>query len=445
MRSRILRASAWTIVAYGFIQITRLCTSLITTRLLVPEVFGIMTIAIVINNGLALFSDLGLLQNIVRSKRENDKYFLDTLWVIQILRGGAIWAVALLLALGLAAIQSAGWITEDSVYASRVLPYVIGSVGFTAVLAGFESTKVAVAQRELSLARLSQLEIVGNIVAVGVTITWVLIDRSIWALVGGWVIAAALRTVLTHVMLPGKKNWFHWDHDAFREVLVFGKWVLLSSVLWFVTVNSDRLILSVLLSPLELGLYSIAYLLLNAGEQGISRLTTYVAYPALSQVIRKQQAQLCSAYYRMRLPIDLLCLGLSGFLFAAGEGLVRLLYDSRYTGAGIMLAVLSLTLISTRYVVAEQVFLALGKPRLLAVINVFRVIASYTLVPTGFFFAGVNGAIWGIVVASFLPTVVTIYFAHQNSIFLLRRELSCMLALPIGFFVGMGAQWVMGN
>lgn len=445
VKRRILRAGAWTIIAYGLTQITRVCTSLITTRLLVPEVFGIMVIAIVINSGLGLFSDLGILQSIVRSKRGNDRHFLDTLWVIQILRGGAIWVIALLLAAGLAAIQAAGLIAGNSVYASPVLPYVISVVSFTAVLAGFESTNVAVARRELSLARLSQLEIVCNIVAVGVTIAWALIYRSIWALVGGWVIAAALRTVLTHVMLAGTRNRFRWDRDAVLEVFGFGKWVLLSSAIGFVTLNGDRLVLSGLLSSRELGLYSIAYLILNGAQQGLSKLAANVAYPALSEVVRKQPTQLSSAYYRVRLPIDICCLILGGFLFAAGEDVVRILYDSRYAGAGAMLAVLSLALISSRYEVAEQVFLALGKPRLLAVIGAFRMAALYTLVPIGFSFAGLSGAIWGIVVAGFLPTLVTIYFASQNGIFSAQRELSRMLALPVGFIMGMGVKAVIGN
>src|SRR6266850_1359270 len=70
--------------------------------LLVPEVFGIMAAAMVVSTGLNLLTDLGLLQCMVRSPRA-DQRFLDTLWVTQILRGGAMCAASLVIAAALAA------------------------------------------------------------------------------------------------------------------------------------------------------------------------------------------------------------------------------------------------------------------------------------------------------------------------------------------------------
>ena len=327
--ARILRAGSWTALAYGFTQLTRLGTSLIVTRLLVPEVFGIMAVAMVVSTGLALLTDLGIVQCIVRSPRGGEQRFLDALWVTQILRGAAVCAASLLVGAVLGGLQALGWIGAGSAYGNPVLPYVIAAVGFTAVLSGLESTKVAVARRELSLARLSQLEILCNVVSVTAVVSWALIDPSIRALVGGWIIGAALRTLLTHTMLPGAGNRFRWDPPAFRELLAFGKWVLVSSTLGFFAMNGDRLLLGGLGSAHELGLYAIAFLVLSAARQGLSMLAASVAYPALSQVVRMQPARLAAAYYKARLPMDLCSLGLAGFLFAAGDRLIHILYDSR--------------------------------------------------------------------------------------------------------------------
>jgi O-antigen/teichoic acid export membrane protein len=441
---RVLRAGSWTVLTYGFTQVTRLATSLIVTRLLVPEVFGIMAVAMVVSTGLALLTDLGVLQCIVRSPRQ-DQRFLDTLWVAQILRGAAVCAASLALAALLGALQALGWIGAASTYGSPALPYVIAAVGFASVLGGLESTKVAVARRELSLARLSQLEILCNVVSVAAVVSWALIDPSIRALVGGWIIGAALRTLLTHTMLPGTGNRFRWDPSAFRELLAFGKWVIVSSTLGFFALNGDRLLLGGLVSAHELGLYSIAFLVLGAARQGLSLLAASVAYPALSEVVRTRPAQLPAAYYKARLPMDLCSLGLAGFLFVAGDGLIRVLYDSRYAGAGPMLAVLSLTLLCSRYEMAEHVFLALGKPRLLAIISAFRLVGLYALVPAGYAAGGLDGALWGIVLAGFVPLAPTLYFAHRNALLSLRHELRYLLALPAGFVIGTAALRLLGS
>jgi O-antigen/teichoic acid export membrane protein len=443
LQTPVMRAGGWTMLAYVFVQGTRILSSLIMTRLLVPEVFGIMAIAMVFFAALQLFSDIGLLQSVVRSSRGHDRAFLDTLWVLQILRGFAIWGAAMLLALGLSVGQSAGWIAGATVYAHPTLPHALAAIGLTAVLAGFESTKVAVARRDMALGPISRLEIVCNVVAVGTTIAWALVSRSIWALIGGWIVAARFRTILTHLALPGQGNRYHWDPSAAREILDFGKWVLVSSGLTFLVNSGDRLILGSLLSSQQLGIYSVAYLIVTAAQQGLSRLAVYVFFPLLSQVARNEPNQLHDSYYKARRFIDFSSLGLAGFLMAAGQSLVGILYDTRYAGAGSMLAVLALTLVGSRYEVAEQVFLALGKSRFLAVVNAVRVATLFVLVPVTFLWGGLDGAIWGVALASLLPALVTIAFCRHIGIFDLRRELSCLYALPLGFIVGSGAKWLL--
>ena len=69
LKQRIFAAGGWTVAGFGLSQALRFGTSLLMTRLLVPEMFGVMAIANMIMIGLAMFSDIGLRQNVVQSKR----------------------------------------------------------------------------------------------------------------------------------------------------------------------------------------------------------------------------------------------------------------------------------------------------------------------------------------------------------------------------------------
>jgi len=71
------------------------------TRLLIPDMFGIMAIATMVPVILTLLSDVGLHQNIVQSRRGDDPAFLDTVWSVQIVRGFVLWAIALLVSAAL--------------------------------------------------------------------------------------------------------------------------------------------------------------------------------------------------------------------------------------------------------------------------------------------------------------------------------------------------------
>src|SRR5260370_33210440 len=95
LKHRALRAGWWTLASYILNLAIRFGSNLILTRLLAPEMFGVMTIAPIIIIGLAMFSDLGLKQNIVQSVRGHDTHFLNTSWTIQMLRGVLLSVCAL--------------------------------------------------------------------------------------------------------------------------------------------------------------------------------------------------------------------------------------------------------------------------------------------------------------------------------------------------------------
>src|SRR5581483_9669453 len=90
LKQRVLNAGIWSFAAFAVSQVIRLGSSLLLTRLLVPEMFGVMAIAQMVMVGLQLFSDVGLKQTIIQSGRGSDPAFLNTAWVVQILRGGVL-------------------------------------------------------------------------------------------------------------------------------------------------------------------------------------------------------------------------------------------------------------------------------------------------------------------------------------------------------------------
>jgi O-antigen/teichoic acid export membrane protein len=60
MKRRVLGAGLWTLTGYAVSYPIRLGSTLITTRLLAPEMFGVIAIAWLLMEALVLFSDVGL-------------------------------------------------------------------------------------------------------------------------------------------------------------------------------------------------------------------------------------------------------------------------------------------------------------------------------------------------------------------------------------------------
>ena len=432
LRERVLRAGGWTVAGFALGQAVRFAGNLVMTRLLVPEMFGVMAIAMMVMYGLALFSDVGLRQSVVQSRRGQEAAFLNTAWAIQIARGFVIWGAALALALGLVFLK----MPAGSVYADPSLPGVIALLALSAIIGGFESTRLHEASRTLSLARVTQIELASQVCGLACMIAWALVDRSIWALIAGALCAAGLRALLSHVWLPGAPNRWRWDRAAAREILALGKWIFAGSVLGFLVNSADRLILGALVSSTVLGVYAIAFLLFSAVEQVLVKIIGDVSFPALSEVARERPAALRSVYYRFHLAVGLPACFAAGLLVAAAEPLVAVLYDPRYAEAGWMLQALAIALVTLPFRVATQCFVVLGEPAQMSAICAIRLVALCAAVPLGWHFFGLPGALWAIVLSYFSTLPTTLAFVVRHGLFDLRQEVALIPALLAGLGAG---------
>lgn len=436
---RARSAAGWVLGSHFATQAVRLGGNLVLTRLLVPEAFGLMAMVYVLMIGLALFSDLGTGQSIVQSRRGSDPVFLNTLWTVQVLRGFLIWSMALLVALALPQFAAYGWLGAGTVYADPLLPWVIAVFSLTAIISGFDSTKLAEARRELRQRPVAQIDLASQLTSLVVMLFLAWWFRTVWALVAGALIASCVRCVCSHRLLPGTPNRFQWDGPAFRESFHFGKWIFLTSIIGFLVINGDRLLLGRLVSSNDLGLYSIAFLLANTLQMLFTSLLGAVVFPAFGEVLRSSPEKAPSTYFRFQMLADLLLFGAAGFLLAASELIVQILYDARYQGAGFILGMLGLGLMGGRYQVAAQYGAAAGKVQYQAFSALCRLIVLYVGLPLGFWHGGMNGALVAIVLSQFAEWPMLLFFKVRHRIFSFGREL---LGIPV-FFAGFGMGWLL--
>ncbi len=434
LKRRVVNAGAWSLLGYVAGQVIRFGSNLLMTRLLVPEMFGVMAIASLVMAALQMFSDVGLKLNIIQSKRGGDPAFLDTAWSIQIVRGVVLCTAALVIAIAIYAFQRAGMVGGATVYADPMLPFVIGTLSCGALFAGVSSTKLAEAGRNLALGLVTKLELISQVAGLLCMLLWVVVDRSIWALVAGNLCGGLVMTVASHLWLPGNVNRWQWDRGAVHEIIHFGKWIFLSSVLGFLVNNGDRLLLGGMVSSATLGAYVIAFMIFSSIDQLLSKIIGDISFPALSEIARERPEALKITYYQIHLVVACVSYFSAGALMMSGQALIDLLYDLRYAQAGWMLQVLAVAFLSIPLRTVTQCFMALGMPRLFSNIIVVRLAALIIAMPLGFRFFGLPGAVWGIALSqlSYIPSLI--FNSIKHSLFDLRREL---LPLPM-VFIGMG-------
>jgi O-antigen/teichoic acid export membrane protein len=429
-----VRAGLWTLAGHGSSQALRLLGNLLLTRLLVPESFGLMSVATVIMVGVWMFSDLGLRQVLVRSPRAGEPEFVNTVWTLQILQAGAVAALMLIVALGLAYAQHATRIPAGSTYASPDLPWLIAGLSLAALLAGSESTRLAIAEKEQLIRPVVLIELGSQAAGLVAMCGVALVHPTVYVLLVGALVSGVTKVIASHRLPVGVANRLHLSWPIAREVCKISSWIVVSSALTFMSVNFDKLILAGLLGSNTMGQYVIAALLVGAAVEVVTRISSRVAYPAITKAYEINNAGLVHSYYQTRIPTDAFCLLVGAFLFWFGPDIVRLLYDDRYQQAGEFLRILAVTLLGARYAVVPYMYLLLGRTSLMAAEQAFRFGGLVVGVSIGYALNGTIGAIWGVALGQLAGSMAGIVlFQPRLGLLSMRREMISLAVFVSAF------------
>jgi O-antigen/teichoic acid export membrane protein len=349
-----LRGTVWTIATYGVSQVLRFGSNLVLTRLLVPEIFGLVSLAYVFITGLHLFSDIGIHTSLIQNKRGDDLDFLDTAWTLQIIRGVVLWFACVIIA-----------IPAAQFYNEPRLIWVLPVAGLATLISGFNSTGIATLVRRLDVKTTSFFELGGQVVTIVVMLSWAyFVQRSVWALLVGTVASALAQLVWSHMINPNPRNRLMLEKESFSDILSFGKWIFLSTALTFFAMQSDRLILAKMLGLELLGVYGIAVTLAEIPRQVTMAVGGKVVFPMFSKFVSLPRPEFRSRIRRGRLPILLTTAPALALMISFGDVLITTLYDDRYTAAAWMIPLIALgiwpiILITT----IDGALFALGNPR----------------------------------------------------------------------------------
>jgi O-antigen/teichoic acid export membrane protein len=303
---------------------------------------------------------------------------------------------------------------------------------------GFTSTKTIVATRDLDMRKVTMIELIGQVCGLLLMIAIGWLTRSIWSVVAGVLLTSLVSVSLSHGWLTGHRNRFKFDPGCVKEIVSFGRWIFISSALGVLAVNGDRLLLGVWLSASMLGIYAIALNLATVVDGLAYRLFGTVSFAVFSETARDAPGRLRELYFRMRLPADVVFLSSAGFLYAAGQWIVDLLYDHRYTQAGWVLQVLSFGLFFTRYSLSCSTYVAIGKPQYLTVVQLLNIASMVVSIPALHALYGVPGAIWAVALYRLPSSAAVILFNARHGMHSTLFEMAVLPAWGIGWLLGRG-------
>jgi len=355
-----------------------------------------------------------------------------------VIRGCVLWLVACAIA----------W-PVSTFYADKPeLLYLLPVAGLSALIAGFNSTSLFTLNKRLQLGKATMLEIGARAASMIATIAAAIITRSVWALVIGTLVSALVKMIFSHVLLRDHRNRLRWDWTAVRELIAFGRWIFIGTVLTFLATGGDRLVLGKIIPAGVMGVYAIAYVYYEAPRKLVMQLSRTVLYPMMSEraTLPRDEFRRSVEQHRPRLLLP----AIAGVALVAcfADVIIKTLYEPAYHGAGwmlsLMIAGLWFRVLNTTVSPALMVF---HKLHYNPIGSVCRIAMIAVGLPLGFHFAGLFGGV-AVIAASDAPNyLVDLYGLRRNGLSLLRQDLwatalllGAMAVLLAGrFLLGLGS------
>lgn len=297
----------WWIFASRIVQqIMAVVRLVILARLLNPDDFGLLGLALLTISILNQFSATGFNVALIQ-KNSNIDSFLNSAWTFGIIRGVVLYGILFAIAPFVAIF-----------FDSPDVTLIIRVIGISAILTSFNNIGTIFFQKELDFKRQFIFINLGTFADVTVAITLAVIYRSVWALIAGQLTGMSVRCILSY-LLHSYRPRLQLEWDKIKDMWAYGKHIMVSSILSFLCVEGDDIFLGKMLGIYTLGLYRYAYKISNMVSTEFANLIGRVTFPAFSK-LQDNVEKLRAGYVKTSQVVMLVIYPVSG-------GIIILAYD----------------------------------------------------------------------------------------------------------------------
>lgn len=379
LEGSVRRGLGWSVVNTVTSRLGSLIAAMVLARLLTPQDYGAYAVATVVLAAVLSFNELGVSLAIVRWPEDPAKIG-PTVNTVSALLSCLLFLGCTLSAPYLAALLNAPAATP-----------MIRVVSVCVLIDGVTASSAAMIARGLHQDRRFAADLAGFLMGTVLSVVLAILGFGAWSMIWGLMMANVISAITTLTLAP-RRFGFGWDRDITRRLVRFGLPLAGSSLLLFVMLNVDYILVGHLAGAEALGLYLIAFNLASWPVNIISATVRRVSLAAFSRAAA-DPVRLRSAFLRgLTLVLTaalLICLPL-GLL---AHSVLRVLYGAQWTGAAQALGLLCV--FSAGRILAEYAydyFIASDRNHFNLILQGVWLAALAPSLALGIRWAGINGA-----------------------------------------------------
>lgn len=401
LKHKVIKGAIW----LGCIRIlsrsTGFISALILTYYLSPEDYGIVAVGLLTISLLHILTEFGLMKSLIQKQNISQEH-IDTGWTVEISRGILI-SIAIYI---LAPLFANFFNKPDAIPIIRVM-------GISPLLMSLSHFKLFLFQKNLEFSKVFILEVCTLLSGLSVAIGAAIILQNAWALVFGHLTSGIVRLVVSYIYFPSLPK-LKLNPPRFREMFVFGKWVMLGGIVSYIVMEGDKYFVSKIFGIASLGLYKMAYNITNLAVNEMKSIFGRVLFPSYSMIQNDSQRyrntilQSYSVIFSILAPITI---GISLVTYDFSHFII----GNKWSDISELLFILAFVGFTRGIVVGSMgAFYGYGKPNipvLQEIVRIIVLISSIWWLTKSF---GIVGIGYSLICANIVSAILMIYFLNLN-------------------------------
>lgn len=432
LETRILRGTGWFALGFGGRQVITWLGMLVLVRLLEPEAFGLVAIALAIVSALVYIRGSGIWAALVFRRTEVEAAAASA-FVYVVLSGFVIYGVCFATAPLLAWAFGIPELTD----VLRVLAVLI-------VLTGFEVVPGAILERELRYSAVARLDLGAALTQLVVSLGLAFGGAGVWSLVAGQVAAAVFGAVAIWWVTPWRPSLRLASRSTLLDVFRYGRFVGAANIAAFLSGIIDTLAVGRILGATAAGFYSVAFRVATLPESMVGRLIVKAMFPAFS-MLQEDRDAFRRIFVQHAQRVVLLVLPATIFVVLGAEPIVLTLLGDEWSSVVTPVRILAVfAFVRTLTATSTVVFRSAGKPELamwFAVANLVLLVPTLVLLTRSLELNGAAIAMLACATITTLPAVahmmrlIGLTFGDLLRPLRLSLACSCVLGLVLAVLV----------
>lgn len=400
LKSQVKTAFLWDFSGRLLMQGSGFIVTIFLARLLEPSAFGLIAIATVVLGIAQVFMDIGLSGALIQRRRVLPIHY-SSVFYFNIVIGLLLSAIIFI---------SSFWIGDF--YKNQLLTPIIQVMSILFILNALSSVQGTKLRKDLKYSLLTKANLTSSIISGVIGISLALYGAGIWSLV----FQTLVMSIVYNIILWSTSAWrpsltFSWK--ALKQLWGFGFRMFLSGLLEAVFSRLDYMIIGKLFTPATLGFFQRAKSLDQMIISYASSSLMSILFPVLSK-IKNDLPRFQTVILKSLGVISFVTFLLLGGLYVTADELILMLFGSKWETSIYYFKILALS--GFAYPISAllvNILSSRGNSKAFLHLEIYKKIIFGLNLSVGFVW-GIEGYLYGLVIASIIAVYLNIHFASEE-------------------------------